>query len=56
VQHVALHEGFISRYFDWQNRSFTAGGSASDIEIPELKEQAENIKQLLMGKIQNNCK
>jgi hypothetical protein len=23
---------------------------ASDIEIPELKEQAENIKQLLMGK------
>jgi hypothetical protein len=49
VQH-ALHEGFISRYFDWQNRSFTAGGSASDIEIPELKEQAENIKQLLMGK------
>jgi hypothetical protein len=34
----------------WQNRSFTAGGSASDIEIPELKEQAENIKQLLMGK------
>jgi hypothetical protein len=31
---------------------FTAGGSASDIEIPEKKEQAENIKQLLMGKIQ----
>jgi membrane protein YdbS with pleckstrin-like domain len=56
VQHVALHEGFISRYFDWQNRSFTAGGSASDIEIPELKEQAENIKQLLMGKFKNNCK
>jgi hypothetical protein len=26
-----------------------AGGSASDIEIPELK-KAENIKQLLMGK------
>jgi membrane protein YdbS with pleckstrin-like domain len=47
VQHVALHEGFISRY--WQNRSFTAGGSASDIEIPELKKK-RNIKQLLMGK------
>jgi hypothetical protein len=31
-----------------KNRSF-AGGSASDIEIPELK-KAENIKQLLMGK------
>jgi hypothetical protein len=26
-----------SGIFDWQNRSFTAGGSASDIEIPELK-------------------
>jgi membrane protein YdbS with pleckstrin-like domain len=55
VQHVALHEGFISGILDWQNRSF-AGGSASDIEIPELKEQAENIKQLLMGKFKNNCK
>jgi hypothetical protein len=55
VQHVALHEGFISRYFDWQNRSFTAGGSKR-YRNPELKEQAENIKQLLMGKIQNNCK
>jgi membrane protein YdbS with pleckstrin-like domain len=33
VQHVALHEGFISGILDWQNRSFTAGGSASDIEI-----------------------
>jgi hypothetical protein len=29
-------------------------GGASDIEIPE-KEQAENIKQLLMGKFKN-CK
>jgi hypothetical protein len=40
VQHVALHEGFISGILDWQNRSFTAGGSASDIEIPELKKRA----------------
>ena len=32
---------------------FTAGGHSSDIEIPGIeKEQAENIKQLLMGKIQ----
>jgi hypothetical protein len=32
---------------------FTAGGSSSDIEIPGIaKEEAENIKQLLMGKIQ----
>jgi hypothetical protein len=40
---------------DWQNRSFT-GGSASDMKPKSKKEQAENIKQLLMGKIQNNCK
>jgi len=32
---------------------FTAGGDSSDIEIPGIeKQQAENIKQLLMGKIQ----
>ena len=54
VQHVALHEGFISRYFGLAKiEVFTAGGSSSDIEIPGIKkEQAENIKQLLMGKIQ----
>jgi uncharacterized protein len=54
VQHVALHEGFISRYFGLAKvEIFTAGGSASDIEIPGIaKEEAENIKQLLMGKIQ----
>jgi len=54
VQHVALHEGFISRYFGLAKiEIFTAGGSSSDIEIPGIeKEQAENIKQLLMGKIQ----
>jgi membrane protein YdbS with pleckstrin-like domain len=33
VQHVALHEGLFPGILDWQNRSFTAGGSASDIEI-----------------------
>jgi membrane protein YdbS with pleckstrin-like domain len=54
VQHVALHEGLISRIFGLAKiQIFTAGGSSSDIEIPGIaKEQAENIKQLLMGKIQ----
>ena len=54
VQHVALHEGFISRYFGLAKvEIFTAGGNASDVEIPGLdRTEAENIKQLLMGKIQ----
>ena len=54
VQHVALHEGLVSRFFGLAKiEIFTAGGSSSDIEIPGIeKEQAESIKQLLMGKIQ----
>ncbi len=54
VQHVALHEGIISRYYNLAKiEIFTAGGNSSDIEIPGIeKQQAENIKQLLMGKIQ----
>ena len=54
VQHVALHEGWLSRYFGLAKvEIFTAGGSSSDIKIPGIeKEQAEKIKQLLMGKIQ----
>lgn len=54
IQHVALHEGMVSRYYGLAEiQIFTAGGSSSDIEIPGIeKEQAENIKQLLMGKIQ----
>ena len=54
VQHVALHEGWLSRYFGLARvEIYTAGGSASDIQIPGIeKEQAEKIKQLLMGKIQ----
>jgi hypothetical protein len=54
VQHVALHEGWLSRYFGLAKvEIFTAGGGTSDIEIPGIeKEQAEKIKQLLMGKIQ----
>jgi membrane protein YdbS with pleckstrin-like domain len=54
VQHVALHEGLVSRWFGLAKvEIFTAGGVSSDIEIPGIrKEEAENIKQLLMGKIQ----
>ncbi len=54
VQHVALHEGFFARFFDLATvEIFTAGGISSDIKIPGIaKEEAENIKQLLMGKIQ----
>lgn len=54
VQHVALHEGFIARIFGLAKvEIFTAGGSASDIAIPGIAlAQAEDIKQLLMGKIQ----
>lgn len=55
VQHVAMHEGFISRYFGLASvEIFTAGGNQSDINIPGIeKEHAEKIKQLLMGKIVN---
>lgn len=54
VQHVALHEGFIARIFGLAKvEIFTAGGKDSDIQIPGIeKEVAEDIKQLLMGKIQ----
>ena len=54
IQHVALHEGFISRIFGLAKvEIFTAGASSSDLEIAGIeKEEAENIKQLLMGKIQ----
>ena len=54
IQHVALHEGLVSRYYGLAKiEIFTAGGNASDIEIPGIeKAQAEDIKQLLMGKIQ----
>lgn len=54
IQHVALHEGLLSRYFGLAKvEIFTAGGNASDLEIPGIaKAQAEDIKQLLMGKIQ----
>ncbi|HSD14991.1 MAG TPA: PH domain-containing protein [Flavobacterium sp.] len=53
IQHVALHEGFIARQFGLASiQIFTAGGGNSDIEIPGIeKDQAQNIKQLLMTKL-----
>lgn len=55
VQHAALHEGWIARQYGLAAvEIFTAGGQDSDIKIPGIiKEEAENIKQLLMGKIIN---
>ena len=54
MQHVVVHEGFVSRFFGLAKvEIFTAGGNSSDVSIPGIKkEQAEDIKQLLMGKIQ----
>lgn len=53
VQHAALHEGWLARYLGLAKiEIFTAGGANSDVKIPGIeKEKAENIKQLLMGKI-----
>ncbi len=53
VQHVAVHEGLLSRLFNLAEvQLFTAGASGSDIQIPGIKkDQAEAIKQLLMVKI-----
>ena len=54
VQHVAVHEGFVSRFFGLAKvEIFTAGGNSSDVSIPGIKkEHAEDIKQVLRGKIQ----
>lgn len=53
VQHVAVHQGFLSRKLGLSAiEIFTAGGSGSDLEIPGLeKEEAERIKLLLMTKL-----
>ncbi|RYG33623.1 MAG: PH domain-containing protein, partial [Chitinophagaceae bacterium] len=53
VQHVGLHEGFLSRMFNLAKvQVFTAGGNQSDIEIPGIaKAEADDIKHLLMSKI-----
>lgn len=54
IQHVALHEGPISRFFGYARiKIYTAGAGAGDISIPGIpKETAQQIKQLLSGKIQ----
>lgn len=53
VQHVALHQGFISRRLGLASiELFTAGGSSSDLEIPGLLlEDAQKIKNLVSQKI-----
>jgi membrane protein YdbS with pleckstrin-like domain len=53
VQHAALYEGWLARRYNLASvEVYTAGGANSDIKIPGLeKDHAENIKQLLMGKI-----
>ncbi|AXG74680.1 PH domain-containing protein [Flavobacterium arcticum] len=55
VQHVALHEGLLSRKLGLATiEIFTAGGNSSDLKIPGLeKSHAEKIKQLLVGKVLN---
>ena len=53
VQHVALHQGFISRKLGLTSvELFTAGGSSSDLEIPGLLlADAQIIKNLVSQKI-----
>jgi len=53
VQHVALHQGFISRKLGLASvELFTAGGSSSDLEIPGLLlVDAQIIKNLVSQKI-----
>ena len=55
IQHVALHEGLMSRALGLAAiEIFTAGGDSSDVKIPGLeKEHAEKIKALLRGKVLN---
>ena len=55
VQHVAVHEGPISRWLDLATvEVFTAGGVGGDIKIPGLEKiHATAIKQLVVGKIDN---
>lgn len=53
VQHVALHQGFISRKLGLATiELFTAGGSTSDLQIPGLLlADAQKIKNLIAQKI-----
>lgn len=53
VQHVALHEGMISRMYQLAALEFySAGGANGDLKIPGIrKEQAERIKQFIVDKV-----
>lgn len=53
IQHVAVNEGFLSRYYGLaQLQIFTAGGSSSDMKISGLsKEEAEKIKETILFQI-----
>lgn len=55
IQHVATHEGFLSRMYDLSEvQIYTAGGSSSDLSIPGLpKEKAAKIKNYLLTQIQS---
>lgn len=53
IQHVALNEVLVARYFGLaQLQIYTAGGSSSDLKISGLsKEDAEKIKSVIMLQI-----
>lgn len=53
VQHVALHQGMLSRYFGLASiELFTAGGSSSDLKINGLLfEDAKKVKESVSLKI-----
>lgn len=54
IQHLAIHQSFISRIFDLSSIQFyTAGGSYTDISIKGLsKEDAEKWKEFVSAKIE----
>lgn len=56
VQHVALHEGPVARLFGYAKiKIYTAGAGSGDLGISGIPAQeAQNIKQLLMSKIQKS--
>lgn len=53
IQHIALHEGLISRIFNLgELQIFTAGGSSGSLHIRGIEiAEAKNIKALLMRQI-----
>jgi membrane protein YdbS with pleckstrin-like domain len=53
IQHIALHEGMISRFFELAElQIFTAGGSSGSLHIRGIEiAEAKNIRALLMQQI-----